>query len=295
MRQLGRLAVLLMVCSCVSFAQDNTGSDNWGRWKVMNPRYPYLSARVRCTDDVLQNGRWESSWDFEIRSGYRDPVDFVYYDEYASPKTLRNEKSGAYLARNLGPSQSVQYPTVLYGRCSQHMTEATGLHLAAKCVATSGQDDPCLTENGKPIQEHPHNVNAGKTRSPHMPNVFGKRWQCDPTQETIEAMHPVDDNENRGLQFTVQPDGTLDCWMTWDAKLIQEPAYFKLQWRMESDGTFVILNPDYKDYYITWSGARAGTGYWVFTDKNLETWNDTSGNAARVKGRKFPVSCTVLN
>jgi hypothetical protein len=144
MRRFSMLLLLLVTYSCVSFAQDPGTSDaqTWGQWQARNANAPYLQVRVRCDTDTLLNGRWQSNWDFQFKSGYKGPVDFVYLVQFGDPETHTNQMTGPFM-ETIGPGQiSDTGGSELYGKCGQHATPTTGLHFVIKCAVPQGQDAP---------------------------------------------------------------------------------------------------------------------------------------------------------
>ena len=148
--------VLLLACSILgpfSSASAQTINDanqdqTYGAWRVANPQYPGIQVRAKCDRDTQDSdGRVTSWWDFQIRSTYKETVDYVYLNEagIASPKT--NVMIGPFLDTAKPGETKSGYGVMLWGSCSQHATPKTALHINIKCGVPTGQDAPCFKDS----------------------------------------------------------------------------------------------------------------------------------------------------
>ena len=156
MRHLTMVLVLFAFCHCLCFSQDidNSDSQQWGDFKAKFANAPSLLARAKCDNDVLLNGRWQSGWTFEFKSGYNGPVDFIYLVEFGDPQTHTNHMTGPFLW-TIAPGQVLDADSELLGKCIQHKTTG-GLHITVKCVVPQGQDAPCFKNaDGTRVAERP--------------------------------------------------------------------------------------------------------------------------------------------
>ena len=133
---------------------DANQDQTYGAWRVANPQYPGIQVRAKCDRDTQDSdGRVTSWWDFQIRSTYKETVDYVYLNEagIASPKT--NVMIGPFLDTAKPGETKSGYGVMLWGSCSQHATPKTALHINIKCGVPTGQDAPCFKDSsGNPYE-----------------------------------------------------------------------------------------------------------------------------------------------
>jgi hypothetical protein len=147
------LTVGLLLCSVPSKAPAQTIPE-WSQWISVGPDYPSLDWRVRCWagSETQVKGTTVSWWDFEFRSRYTMTIDYVYQTRVGDASEHKNFWVGPFMGTLQSGQKSDPGYAVLIGLCSQHYSRGYGLWMDVKCVVPAGQGDPCLTNNGQPVQ-----------------------------------------------------------------------------------------------------------------------------------------------
>ena len=170
------LALGLLVFSAALRTPAQT-TPEWSEWMPVGSDYPSLDWRVRCWggSETQVKGTTVSWWDFEFRSRYTMTIDYVYRTRVGDATERKNFWVGPFMGTLQSGQKSEPGYAVLVGPCSPHYSRGEGLWMDVKCVVPAGQDSPCLTDNGEPVQRlEPGELNQFALSKPSRANDPGK-------------------------------------------------------------------------------------------------------------------------
>jgi len=199
------LALGLLVGSAILKVPAQTIPE-WSEWIPVGPDYPSLDWRMRCWagSETQVKGTTVSWWDFEFRSRYTMTIDYVYQTRVGDASERKNFWVGPFMGTLQSGQKSDPGYAVLIGPCGQHYSRGEGLWMDVKCVVPAGQDDPCLKNNGQPVQRLERGeLNQFGLSKPSGANNTGK--STDGKQVYFYCYHHTDQEHFLVSQVFVKP------------------------------------------------------------------------------------------
>lgn len=124
---------------------DTAAHQEWGQWRVMNPKYPRILTRAKCDYDVKVDGKINSWWGFQVRNSNQQATDYVFQYEGGFPNGT-NALTAPSMVTNVPFENIYTGGTQIWGGCKDHPLP-NALKIRVLCMAPTGQDMPCFKDS----------------------------------------------------------------------------------------------------------------------------------------------------
>lgn len=165
------LPLFLLLFNCGSLVAQEKGpvfwtrGGNWGNWLKITA-YPGLAVRTACGDDSTLKNYLVSSTDWQLRSGYTEPMAVVWRVQFFDD-TIGKNKMGGWMLTHLKAGEVLDGWSVEAGHCQARNV----ISVQVKCAVRESDVAKCYDSDGNPYPPRPDDAFSGD----HNPNGAGSR------------------------------------------------------------------------------------------------------------------------